>query len=378
MKNFSSAYVHIPFCLRKCNYCAFYSKVGGADEQENYIRAMEKEISRRANGETIGTIYFGGGTPTTLGLTRLEKILDSLQKNFSLTSDAEITVEANPCTLDEDFLCDLKNLGFNRLSLGVQSFDDDLLKILGRLHDSRTALKIIELAEKFFDNVSIDLMYALPTQTLEKLSRDLEILESLNVQHVSIYGLEVEEGTKFFELAECGKLNLPDEDLTSDMYDLITEKISSIGFNRYEISNFAKKNFESRHNLGYWTGRKYFGFGAAAHSYDKILRTSNIPDVDEYIKKISVGEKIFEIEEVMTRRAEMEEFCFLGLRLTEGISAKTFQKIFGENIFDVYREVIKKNLSPGLLKISNDKIFLTPRGMKLANIVMSDFLFDEL
>ena len=361
-------YIHIPFCERKCNYCAFNSKVGDAAEKNFYVEALIEEINLRGDGSKVETIYFGGGTPTTLTPAQLEKIICAVRENFFVNA-AEITIEANPGTVDENYLRGLKVLGFNRLSLGVQTFDDALLKILGRIHDARTAIKTIELAEKFFGNVSVDLMYGLPAQTLDKLRRDLELIKNLEPQHVSIYGLEVEEGTKFFELARAGKLNLPDENACADMYDCITATLPTFGYRRYEISNFAKENFESRHNLGYWTGKKYFGFGAGAHSFDGKLRTSNARDVATYIKN-----NVVEVEEVVTRRAAMEEFCFLGLRMVDGISARDFEKNFGKKISDVFGGVIAKNCRLGLLKTDGEKISLTERGLALGNEVFADFL----
>ncbi|MBR2520363.1 MAG: radical SAM family heme chaperone HemW [Selenomonadaceae bacterium] len=363
-------YIHVPFCRRKCNYCAFNSAVGDDAEKISYVEALTREIELRADFSQVESIYFGGGTPTTLTLAQLEKIFDALTKNFSVDERAEITIEANPSTVDENFLRGLKSIGFNRLSLGVQSFDDALLKILGRIHDSRTALETVALAEKFFDNVSIDLMYGLPTQTLEILSRDVARVKNLGIQHVSIYGLEVERGTKFFSDGVT-----VDENLCADMYDFITETLPTFGFRRYEISNFAAKNFESRHNLGYWTGKKYFGFGAGAHGFDGKIRTSNVCDTATYIQKIFAGEDVSEVEEIVTRQAAMEEFCFLGLRVVEGISAKTFAKNFGAQIFDVFGSVIEKNQRLGLLEVDGDKIFLTKRGMALGNEVFADFLF---
>ena len=359
-------YIHIPFCVRKCNYCAFNSQVGG--DKDSYVAALIEEINLRGDKTLTETIYFGGGTPTTLSLNQLEKIICAVRENF-LVADAEITIEANPGTVDENYLRGLKVLGFNRLSLGVQSFDDDLLKILGRIHDSRTAIETVALAKKFFDNVSVDLMYGLPNQTLNHLRRDVDRIKNLDVAHVSIYGLELEAGTKFFELYNKNRLALPDENTCADMYDFLTETLPALGFNRYEISNFAKENFASRHNSGYWTGKNYFGFGAGAHSFDGKLRTSNTRDVAAYIKNNSST-----IEEVVTRRAAMEEFCFLGLRMTAGISAQVFAKKFGAEIFDVFGEVINKNIRHGLLAVDGDRIFLTRRGMSLGNLVFGDFL----
>ena len=357
-------YIHVPFCERKCNYCAFNSKVSDSAEKNSYVDALIREINLRGDDSTVETVYFGGGTPTTLNLVQLEKIFYAVQKSFSIDERAELTIEANPGTVDENYLCGLKELGFNRLSLGVQSFDDELLKTLGRIHDSRAAIETIELAKNFFSNVSVDLMYGLPNQTLNHLRRDLEHVKALDVQHVSIYGLEIEEGTKFFSMGV--KL---DEELCADMYDLITETLPTLGYRRYEISNFAKETFESRHNIGYWTGKKYFGFGAGAHSFDGKFRTSNVRDVAAFIKGT---EPI--VEEVVTRQAAMEEFCFLGLRMINGISAQTFKEKFGANIFDVFGDVIDNNQRLGLLTIKGDRIFLTTRGLALGNEVFADFL----
>ena len=374
MENFFQVYVHIPFCRRKCFYCAFNSKVGGAKEITNYVDALTKEIKNRAAYEKVGTIYFGGGTPSILQLDELKKIFCEIENNFDVDKSAEITIEVNPGTVDEKFLCGLKEIGFNRLSVGVQSFSDELLKNIGRIHNSKTAIQTVESAKKFFDNISLDLMYGLPNQTLEDLKISVELAASLQVEHISIYGLEIEEGTKFFELLADEKLNLPSDEICSDMYDFITEKLPALGYERYEISNFAKKNFESRHNLGYWRGRKYFGFGASAHSYDGNFRTSNICSVEDYIKKICAAEKISEVEEIVTRQAAMEEFCFLGLRTVKGISEKIFAEQFGENIFAVYGDVIKKYSALGLLKNLDGRIFLTEAGMKVSNIILADFL----
>lgn len=367
-------YIHVPFCRSKCRYCAFNSIIGGAEIRAAYVDALCNEINLRDDNSAVETIYFGGGTPTTLTLAQLEKILGAVRKNFRVDNRVEITIEANPGTVDENYLRGLQMLGFNRISLGVQSFDDALLKILGRIHSSRTAIDTVACAKKFFGNVSVDLMYGLPTQTLEDVRRDVSRLGVLDVEHVSIYGLEIESGTKFFELARAGKLPLPDENTCADMYDHITATLPALGWRRYEISNFARENFESRHNRGYWMGKKYFGFGAGAHSFDGGLRTSNVRDVSKYIGGICAGESVSVVEEVVNRRAAMEEFCFLGLRLVEGIDAATFAEKFGANIFDVFGAVIERNRRFGLLGVDGNKIFLTTRGMSLGNEVFADFL----
>lgn len=372
-KNFS-AYIHIPFCKKKCNYCSFNSKIGKNFEVENYVDALTQEILFTTYNLPLTTIYFGGGTPSILKLNQLEKIFTAIQKNFSVEKNSEITIEINPGAVTENFLQGLKEIGFNRLSIGCQTFTDKILKTLGRIHDSKTAIETVAAAKKFFANISVDLMYALPNQTLENLREDLKIISKLDIQHISIYGLEIEEGTKFFELEQKNLLNLPSEKICSDMYDFITEIIPSLGFERYEVSNFAKRNFESRHNTGYWTGRNYFGFGAGAHSYFKNLRTSNVADVADYIKKINAGEKVFEVEEIVTEKNFMEEFCFLGLRMAKGINTKNFAATFGKNIFDIYGEVLEKYFKLNLLKMEGGQIFFTAKGFKVSNIILSDFL----
>ncbi len=360
-------YIHIPFCVRKCNYCAFNSKVSNEEEISAYVDALISEIKFHSLTPSSSSLYFGGGTPSILKISQLEKILSCLK----IDSAAEITIETNPGTVDENYLKNLRELGFNRLSLGVQSFNDELLKILGRIHDSKTALETIQTAKKFFKNISIDLMYGLPRQKLSDVQKSVEIAVAQDIQHISIYGLEIEDDTNFGKLYATGKLILPDDE---EMYDYIVETLPRAGFERYEISNFAKKNFESRHNLGYWTGAKYFGFGAGAHSYDGKIRISNIRDVATYIKKIRAGESVSIVEEIISPNAAMEEFCFLGLRTAKGLSVETFSKKFGTDIFEIYGAVIEKYLKLELLNFSDGQIFLTPRGMKLGNIIFADFL----
>ena len=375
--NYALIYVHIPFCAAKCNYCAFNSKISTAEERKSYVDALITEIKSTACPlPPTYSIYFGGGTPTILTLNQLKKIFAAIQTTFNVEKNSEITIEANPGTVDKNFLRGLREIGFNRLSLGVQSFNDELLKILGRIHNSTTALETVHTAKNFFDNISVDLMYGLPNQTLDDVKVDVETAAALDVQHISIYGLEVEPNTKFFQLNEVGRLNLPTENICADMYEFIIATLPKLGYNRYEVSNFAKVGRESRHNSGYWTGAKYFGFGAGAHSYNGKIRTSNVANVADYVKNIRAGRDVSQVEELVTKSAAMEEFCFLGLRMTAGIDAKIFYERFGENIFDVYGKVIEKNFKLGLLQVDGDKIFLTPRGFEVSNVVLADFLFD--
>ena len=365
-------YIHIPFCVKKCFYCAFYSIAANANLIADYVDALVTEINLRANNEKISTIYFGGGTPSVLSIAQLQKIFSALHNNFQIDPNAEISIEVNPGTVTENFLRGLNQLGFNRLSIGVQSFNDNLLKIIGRIHDSETAVQTVQSAKKFFNNISVDLMFALPNQSLHDLKSSVDTAAALNVQHISVYGLEIEHDTKFFELQD--KLNLPTDELSSDMYDFIADYLPAQGFFHYEISNFAKKNFESRHNIGYWSGKKYFGFGAAAHSFVGNLRTSNISDAESYTKKIFANEFVSNVEEVVSRAAAMEEFCFLGLRMSTGISEKNFFEKFGVNIFDVYGNVLQKYFKLGLLNYHGGQIFFSKRGFKLSNSILADFL----
>ena len=220
-------------------------------------------------------------------------------------------------------------------------------------------------------------MQGLPDQTIEDVKRDLKFVSELNPEHISLYELEIDEGTKFYELNEYEELNLPGEEICAEMYDLICDTLPKFGYRHYEISNFAKPGFESRHNSGYWTGRKYFGFGAAAHSYDGNFRRANVSDISTYTEKILTGGEFWKFEEIVTKKNAEEEFCFLGLRMIDGISTKKFTEKFGESIFKVYGEVIKKHIDAGLLVVDGENLKLTGRGLKLGNFVFSDFLFDN-
>ena len=390
-------YIHIPFCLAKCKYCAFNSIVSNSDIIEKYIKTLCKEIRQSELNQKISTIYFGGGTPSILTARQFADIFESLNEKFNLNDCNEITVEANPGTdLTYDYLAQLQKFGVNRLSLGVQSFDDNLLKTLGRIHSSIEAIKAINLAKLVFENVSIDLMYDLPHQTPKILRETITTALKMKVQHISIYGLEVEESTEFGRLNEIGQLNLPNDDESNEMYEYIMSELPKNGFNRYEISNFAKSGFESQHNLGYWSDVPYIGFGAGAHSYfnEKIVKSmetllltlhsslftdkdfgvrfSNVANVSEYIKGVDKC-----LEEIVTKERAIEEFCFLSLRKAEGIDIAKFKFKFGEDINSLYSKVIDKLNQQGLIEIENSHIKLTNRGMKYGNYVFSEFLLSE-
>ena len=343
---------------------------------ENYVNALCREIEQTNLNQEISSIYIGGGTPSILKINQFKRIFKSLHKVFNLGHCNEVTVEANPGTINENLLHDLRSLGVNRLSIGVQSFDDNLLRIIGRIHDSNKAIEAINMAKSIFENVSIDLMYDLPHQTLKILNKTIAMAITLEIKHISIYGLEIEEGTEFGRLLELGKLKLPNDDESEAMYEFITDGLPRHGFNRYEISNFAKLGFESQHNLGYWSDVNYIGFGAAAHSYINNMRYSNVLNVADYINRINSNCEVKQIEEVVTRERAMEEFCFLSLRKAEGINLKNFQLKFGESIESIYFKTIKKLTQQGLIDVDSEHIRLTKRGMKYGNLAFAEFLLN--
>ena len=372
--DYQALYIHIPFCVKKCNYCAFNSIVGTELLMNDYVDVLCKEIKRGPVSKNIKTIYIGGGTPTLMKIKQLSKILNVILCNYGLCSNAELTIEANPGTIDEKYLRDLNQLGINRISIGVQTFNDVLLKQIGRIHSKVDAVSAVISAKKFFNNVSLDLMYGLPNQTMNTVIDSVNTATNFDVNHISIYGLEIEEGTTFYKMQSQGILTLPTDDESADMYDYITTELPRRGFARYEISNFAKTGFESKHNLGYWNDVKYLGFGAGAHSYNGMERRSNIKNVVDYISGINNGDDVSSLEEVVDRQAAMEEFCFLALRTAYGIDRKKFKTKFGVDIEQIFNNVIQKLYLQRLIDITEDRVFLTSYGMKLGNLVFSEFL----
>lgn len=368
-------YIHIPFCVRKCKYCAFFSIANRADLFDAYVSALTLEIERRSVDEPIETIYIGGGTPTVLSLDQLSRIVDALERNFSIRSNVEFTVEVNPGTVERNDLIGLRALGINRLSIGVQSFDDRLLRSIGRIHTSTEAIEIVRAARAIFDNVGVDLIYSLPHQSLDDLKRSIDWIKKLDVEHVSSYGLEVEESTEFYRLQRLGRLELPSEEEDAAMYDFVTTELPRLGWHRYEVSNFAKPGFESRHNLGYWSDEKYLGLGAGASSYDRLERRANVEDVEEYIDGLRTGRDVSRLEEIVDRKAAIEEYFFLGLRKTSGVSMSAFEKKFGASIEETFVGVVSGLVTDGLIEIEGDRLKMTEHGMKFGNVVFEAFLF---
>jgi len=362
-----SVYVHIPFCEKKCNYCDFSSFAHMEDYFEDYINALAAEIYNcpELKGANIATVFIGGGTPSVLPPKYVGKIMNTLG-SFKIASDAEVTIEANPNSLTKDKLTDYKSFGINRLSIGLQAYQERLLKIMGRPHNARDFLICIDSAHAAgFNNISADLIFALPSQSLIDWAESLNAVIQANLNHISCYGLTIEENTPFYNHYE--PIN---EELDRQMYYKAVDTLSYHGFSQYEISNFAKEGFASRHNCTYWERKNYMGFGLSAHSLYNNTRFENTCDLKLYLKGDGRRQNIV----VLTSKDIMEEFMFLGLRMTQGVSISKFSKEFGVDIFEVYGGIIKKNIANKLLKIHDDRISLTDKGIDLSNIVLSEFL----
>lgn len=391
MKDFG-IYIHIPFCRQKCFYCDFPSFAGKERMIGPYLEALEQEMGQVRQrlwdrGEAVfgsdgklapGTIYIGGGTPTVLETVALPDVFYLLQKHIDVEHAGEITIEANPGTVDGEKLRLLHGFGINRLSLGVQSFDDGCLKAIGRIHSGQEAAEAVaEAQDAGFANISVDLMYGLPGQDMNMLRESVETALSLGVQHISIYGLQLEEGTVFDKLHQQGKLVLPSDELTEEMYDYITAFLPEQGYYRYEISNFALPGYESRHNLSYWQDVPYLGFGSGAHSYWGDCRYQNSARIEVYMEEVFQGRAMCHVEEKVTEKAHIEEFCFLALRTAAGISVRRFAAVFGRDVHELYGEQIRRLVEKGLLLEDRERLYLSQLGMKYGNQVFGEFLLPE-
>ena len=366
-------YIHIPFCIKKCGYCDFVSYENRLAEGEPYVNALLSEMEAY-KGTEVDTVYIGGGTPTALPPHLLIRILLGVEENFCILPGAEITVEANPGTCDEAYFKELRQAGVNRISLGVQSFVDEELKILGRIHSAGEAKQAVKNAKAAgIENVSLDLMFSLPGQTKESFLYSVREAISLQPSHISSYSLIVCENTPIEQAVSQGRLILPDEDYDRDLYVLLVETLKQAGYYRYEISNFAKPGKEARHNTKYWTRDPYIGLGAAAHSFWEGKRFENPPLLSDYYA-LCRGEKTRETEAV-TEKDAMAEFMFLGLRLTEaGISQQEFLRCFGKSLNEIYGKQLEKLCSLGLLECLGDRIRLTDRGIDVSNGVFCEFV----
>ena len=369
-------YIHIPFCKQKCLYCDFPSFAGKEDYMLDYAAALAKEINS-IKDKKIKTIFVGGGTPTYLSLAGWELLRKSINK-LDKCVDLEFTVEGNPGTFSREKLIFLKEMGVNRLSIGLQAFQDSLLKKLGRIHTAQDFLQSFEIARNLgFDNINVDLMFGLPGQTLAQWVETLENVTKLNPEHLSCYSLIVEEGTDFYKKFEQGNLNLPDEELERTMYAETIGYLEKKEYMQYEISNFTKNHKPCRHNLVYWEMEEYIGCGAASHSFSEGFRYRNEENIEKYIEKMnSQGSAIVE-KTKNSYKDDMEEFMFMGLRKKEGISKGEFLKRFNKDIHSVYAQIINKYVSTGFMKENEESIFLTYEGIELSNVIMADFLLED-
>ena len=368
-------YVHIPFCKRKCAYCDFISFSGKARLIEKYVEALKREINKCKIGKEdymVKTIYFGGGTPSFIESKYIVEILEAIKEKFNISKNAEITIEINPGTVTEEKLKDYYEVGINRISFGLQSTNSQLLKLVGRIHSYSSFLEGYNLARKTgFKNINVDLMIGLPIQTLKDVQKDLSRIIELNPEHVSVYSLIVEEGTRIEEKIKNKELYLPSEKLERKMYWEVKKKLEEAGYIHYEISNFAKAGYESKHNLSCWNQEEYLGFGLAAHSYFNNVRYSNTDDFEEYFDWPE-NSKI--IHERQTDEDKQKEFMLLGLRKIEGVAISDFKNKFIENPIYLYRETLNKLVTQGLIEVDIDSIKLTNRGIDLANLVWEEFV----
>lgn len=376
---FNRLYVHVPFCIKKCRYCAFVSGRPEKGELAEYPELLMRELSFRASGAgPVASVYFGGGTPSLLQPSQLARILDGIADQTGIQPDAEITLEVNPGTVDRTSLKALRDTGINRISLGIQSFDDRFLTRLGRIHTAEQSRQaFLDARAAGFSNISIDLMHSLPGQNLEQWRAELLHAAKLNPEHISIYGLTVEESTPFASIYPPDSPELADEDLSADMFELADQILAASDFEHYEIANYARSGYRSRHNSSYWKRDGYLGLGVAAHSFLRNgygVRFSNPASLDEYRRDVTAGLLPRIDEQQLTQRDAMAEYMFLGLRLSDGVNLHAFEREFGRSIEAVYGSVTEDLVRLGLGVHNGDVLTLTLRGMLLSNQVFSRFL----
>ena len=382
-------YVHIPFCKQKCYYCDFKSYANKEELIEKYIKWLKYEIKEVGEGNkldyendldelvTVKTIYIGGGTPSYLDSKYIKEIIEEIRENFKLADKVEITIEVNPGTVNKTKLLDYINSGINRISIGLQGTDNELLKRIGRIHKYEDFLQTYNMAREVgFKNINVDLMLALPGQTIAKLEKGLKQVIDLQPEHISLYSLIIEDGTKIEKMLKNNEITLPDENIERKMYWETKKVLEEAGYIHYEISNFAKEGYKSEHNWNCWSQKEYMGFGVAAHSYTNDVRFSNIDSIEEYIENYEQGNVTdnFVFHEKQTQSSKMKEYMMLGLRKIEGISIQEFKNKFVGNPLYIYRKELQKLVEEELIEIELDKIKLTKKGLDFANIVWEEFI----
>lgn len=373
-------YIHIPFCKSRCSYCDFATDVYRNNEAvERYVNALIGEITDQSKIKNqkskLETIYFGGGTPSLLTANQLEKIINTIHKSFSVLPKIEFTLEMNPATVTLEKLQNFKNLGVNRASFGVQTFDDRALKLLARGHNADDARKTFELLRQAnFENISFDLIAGLPNQTLQNWEDNLNKALDLNPEHLSLYLLEIHEATPLAEQIRSKRQPLPDEDLAAEMYELMLEKVAKSGYQQYEISNFSKPNFESRHNSKYWLCEPVLAFGVSAHSFDGKTRWANERDTNKYVQLIESGKSPIVEKNELDKAQVAGEFAFLRLRLTKGLNLEEYKSRFGIDLIKKYAEDLKHLTEAELIEFENNHLKLTKKGMVYSNEVFAVFI----
>jgi len=369
-------YIHIPFCRKRCHYCDFF-KSTDLSQKARLLAGLKKELECRASelvSEEINTIYLGGGTPSVLLIEELEDLLETVRLNFEVSPEAEITMEANPDDLSEVMLSELRQIGFNRLSIGIQSFSDSDLKRMNRRHDSLQAVQSVKLAKKAgFSNISIDLIYGLPNQNMEDWERNIRQAIELDVPHISAYNLMYHQGTVFYDQLKKGILKeLPDE-LSLQQFQLLIRLLKDAGFEHYEISNFCKPGLYSKHNSSYWKSKKYLGIGPSAHSFDLNSRRWNVSSISEYLSGIENNEPYSEFE-ILTEQDRYNDYIITGLRTSWGISAELIKTEFSASYFDHFQKSKEKYLQSGHLVCTPESVTLSPDGLFISDKIMEDFM----
>lgn len=357
-----SAYIHIPFCKSKCHYCSFVSYPDMSLKQE-YLQALNAEIYMAYKEEILDTLYIGGGTPSILEIEEVENII----KCFNINKNTEITMELNPDDVDYGYLRNLYDIGINRLSFGCQTFNDEILGLINRRHNAGQVIDAVKMAQDAgFKNISLDFIYGLPNQTIDMFHNDLKLAVLLDVTHISLYGLTIEPGCYFYEQG-CFE---PDEDIQADMYLGAVQMLKDADFEHYEISNFSKKGFNSRHNLNYWNNEEYYGFGVAAHGYVGGIRYGNKVELDDYINNPYEHSE----ENIVTSKEQLEEEIFLGFRKTSGINIADINMKYGIKFESQYNSILQKYSDLGLIKRTKEGYSLTPRGILVSNTILSEFI----
>lgn len=370
-------YLHIPFCKRRCIYCDFYSTTQN-EKKAAYINALCRELDQRKNyleGEKIETIYLGGGTPSQLEAKDFEQIFQALYRLYEISPEAEITIEANPDDLTDEYVGMLRTFPFNRLSMGIQTFQEDILRLLHRRHTAQQAVEAFNRCRKAgFTNISIDLMYGLPGETLQTWETDLRQAVSMKPEHISAYHLIYEEGTVLWKLREQHRVEEADEDLSVSLFTQLIHKLKDNGYQHYEISNFCLPGMHSRHNSSYWTGKKYLGCGPSAHSYNGISRQWNVASLDRYIEQVNNGQTYFEVED-LDLYTRYNDFVITTIRTMWGMQLDALKEQFGEKLYNYCLRMAQPHLSQGTLELSNNVLKLTEKGVFISDGIMSDMLW---